>query len=368
RTGIRAVRPTRRLRIRICGPNPAGTIWQVPLLHLQGGQSVRPGYGACRMNPAVGVIVTSYNYGRFLAAALDSVRAQTFTDYEVIIIDDGSTDDTADVARPYLCDPRFRYHRTSHLGQPKAKNTGIRMTSAPLEAFLDADDAWLPTKIERQVALFGADPELGVVYSRRLFSNEQGSELNHEERPLYRGNVLERVFRQSFICFSSSVVRRAVFEDVGLFDESIPLAIDYDLWLRAAIRYRFDYVDEPLVKYRTGHCNLSQRALERIEIAWSIMDRFLAGRGGRQLLKPSVVRRAKAELCCDTAFVLRGSPWTAAVWYVRALRHRPLHYAAWRGLLTFWWPDRMKSLIRKMLGRSDWGALPMGRSGLPTVA
>src|SRR5271165_3580154 len=102
------------------------------------------------MSPAVSIVVATYNYGRFLAGALQSTLAQTYTNFETIIVDDGSEDETEAVAKTFLSDPRIRYHRTPRQGQPKAKNTGIRLSTAPLVAFLDADDLWLPTKLEKQ--------------------------------------------------------------------------------------------------------------------------------------------------------------------------------------------------------------------------
>src|SRR5260370_32287735 len=103
------------------------------------------------MTPAVSVVVATSNYGRFLAGALDSALGQTFRDLEVIVVDDGSTDDTADVVTPYLRDRRVRYERTDHVGQPAAKNIGIRSTRARLIAFLDAADLWFPEKLAKQV-------------------------------------------------------------------------------------------------------------------------------------------------------------------------------------------------------------------------
>jgi glycosyltransferase involved in cell wall biosynthesis len=113
------------------------------------------------MIPAVSVVVATYNYGRYLAGALESVLGQTFRDLEVIVVDDGSIDDTAEVVKPYLRDQRVRYERVDHVGQPAAKNIGIRSARARLIAFLDADDLWLPAKLEKQVALLETNPTLG---------------------------------------------------------------------------------------------------------------------------------------------------------------------------------------------------------------
>ena len=107
-----------------------------------------------RHMPAVSVVIASRNYGRFLAGAVRSVLQQTYPDFELLIIDDGSTDDTPSVARQFFNEPRVRTIRTDGLGQSRAKNLGIQLSSAPLIAFLDGDDEWLPEKLERQLPLF----------------------------------------------------------------------------------------------------------------------------------------------------------------------------------------------------------------------
>jgi glycosyltransferase involved in cell wall biosynthesis len=313
------------------------------------------------MNPAVSVVLATYNYGRYLAGALDSALAQTLSELEIIVIDDGSTDETKEVMAPYLANPRIRYFGTDHGGQPAAKNIGIRLARAPLFAFLDADDLWLPTKLEKQVALFAANPNLGVVYSRRWLMDEQGRPLHFPQPPLPRGNVLEAMFRQNFICFSSAVVRRSVFDQVGLFDTSMALAIDYDLWLRVAQRFPFDYVNEPLVKYRTGHASLSRRTEERLKTAANIMARFLDEYGGRAALTPALIRRAQAETYYEIALAIRNrSRWAALPWYGRALFSAPNFGLAWQGLASLPLPETVRRGLRRALGRPpDWAVRPL---------
>jgi glycosyltransferase involved in cell wall biosynthesis len=300
------------------------------------------------MSPSVSVIIATYNYGRFLAAALDSVLAQTFTDWEAIVVDDGSTDNTAEVVSPYLADPRIRYYRTDHLKQPRAKNAGIRAASGPLVAFLDADDRWMPTKLDRQVALFRTDPELGVAYTRRLLMDEDGVLLPATQSELYRGQVIRQLFKDNFVCFSSSMVRRAVLDRVGLFDERIELAIDYDLWLRIARDYRFDYVDEPLVLYRTGHANLSRRGEERLLIALGIMGRFLEQDSSRELLSRQVIRQSYAETYLHVGQAkARRSMFAALPWHLRSIALRPTYCEAWKELATLFMPQSIRRAVRR---------------------
>jgi glycosyltransferase involved in cell wall biosynthesis len=303
------------------------------------------------MTPAVSVVIATYNYGRFLAGALESVLGQTFPDFEVLVVDDGSTDDTPAVVRPFLRDARVRYYRLPHQKQPRTKNAGIHLARAPLVAFLDADDRWLPSKLEKQVALFRRDPGLGVAYTRRRLIDADGWELEYEQPTLYRGHVLAEMFRTNFVCFSSAVLRRSLLEETGLFDEALELAIDYDLWLRAARRARFDYVDEPIVLYRVGHANLSRRHEERLDAAMRIMRRFLDEHGGRALLPPAVVARAWAETYTSVGRARHGRSALAALpWYARAVAIRPGHLPAWRGLAGLPVPPAWRPRLRRLFG------------------
>jgi glycosyltransferase involved in cell wall biosynthesis len=293
------------------------------------------------MPPAISVVVASRNYGRYLAGAVRSVLDQTFSDFEVVIIDDGSTDDTPEVALRFLADPRVRYLRTDGLGQSRAKNLGVLQARGPLVAFLDGDDEWLPTKLERQLPLF-ADPEVGVVYSGRTLIDPTGRDLPTRPASFARGYIFDTLLVQNPVCFSSVVVRKAVFEAVGLFDPTLPLAIDYDLWLRVARHFAFDFVDEPLVRYRTGHANLSSRITERIAAVLAILRRSLLRRRNAETADPGAQGEAWGSTCRTMGFVSRATePLAAAGWYVRAARHD------WR------WGATLKAIAGGLFGRGS---------------
>lgn len=285
------------------------------------------------MTPTVSVVMAAKNYARFLPTAVGSVVAQTFADWELLVIDDGSTDATPAAVRPFLADGRVRYGRSDRLGQPRAKNLGANLGRGEFVAFLDADDAWLPTKLEKQLALLRANPAVGVCFCRRTLIDEAGNPLPTNDPPAHRGRVLPQVFARNFVCFSSVVVHRQVFDHVGGFDPEWNLAIDYDLWLRAARHYAFDFVDESLVLYRTGHGNLSKRLADRVATAEAIMTRAIhRGLGGE--LPTGVVGEGYASTYRALAYTLRGSePLTAARWYARALaRGGPKRVESARGL------------------------------------
>lgn len=303
--------------------------------------------------PAVSVIVTSYNYGRYVGGALASVRAQTVPDLECIVLDDGSTDDSLAVIEGFLADPRFRLVRQDHCGQPRTKNRGIELARAPYLAFLDADDLWAPDKLERQLARFAARPELGVVFTRRTLIDGEGAPLSCRDRPPPEGRVTNPLFRQNFICFSSAMLRAEVPAHVGRFDERIGLAIDYDFWLRVARHYPFGVVEAPLVAYRVGHVNLSRRQLDRLYVDLLIMRRFERHFDAPAQLDAGTVARAEAETFAHVGVIARGYSRRAALgWFARALRAEPTYRPAWRGLLAAAVPGVARRLARRLRGES----------------
>jgi glycosyltransferase involved in cell wall biosynthesis len=287
------------------------------------------------MTPTVSVIIAARDYGHYLADALHSVQRQTFTEWELVLVDDGSRDHTPQVVRPFLADPRIRYVRSDVLGQTRSKSLAFRLSRAPLIACLDGDDIWLPTKLERQVRLLNAEPNIGVVCTRRFLIDSAGALLRSEHPVFHRGQVFNQVLQDNFVCYSSVMLRREALEHVGVFDNRLELAVDYDLWLRVANHYSFDFIDEPLVKYRTGHANLSRRIVDRITLVLSAMRRCLQRRG-KEATTPAVVQReAWGSTCRTMGFVLRKQqPLQAAVWYLKGAVHDRM------------WRQSLKSALR----------------------
>jgi glycosyltransferase involved in cell wall biosynthesis len=303
--------------------------------------------------PVVSVIVTSYNYGRYVGGALASVRDQTLKDVEVIVVDDGSSDDSLSVIEQFLGDPRFRLAREHHRGQGWTKNRGLELVRAPFVAFLDADDLWRPDKLERQLARFRAEERLGVVCTRRTLIDADGRPLPCADAEPPQGWVVNSMFRQNFVCFSSAMLRAEVPARVGGFDERIGLAVDYEFWLRAARHYPFGLVDAPLASYRVGHVNLSRRQLDRLHVALLIMRRFERLFDAPAQLDARVIARAEAETYAHLGLICRGYSRRAALgWLLRSLWADPTCGPTWRGLMAASVPDRVRRLVRRMRGGS----------------
>lgn len=215
----------------------------------------------------VSVVIPTYNCAPYLPSCLDSVFAQTWRDFEVIVVDDGSTDDTEAALRPWS--EQIRTIRQRNSGVAAARNAGIRMASAPLIAFLDADDVWLPRKLELEVAALTADPGIGLVCSDFSIVGANGTVVDSyfQERGGYEsGKVFARLIRNCFIFTSTVILQRSLLDALGTFDESINYCDDYNMWLRAALRGRVQVVPEVLCTKRERPGNA--RSFENTTACW----------------------------------------------------------------------------------------------------
>lgn len=212
---------------------------------------------SCGSEPRVSVILPTFNRAGLLARSIASVLAQTYNDFELLVMDDASTDDTAAVVRGFV-DRRVRYHQLDrNRGPGAARNAGIRVASGEFVAFQDSDDEWLPDKLERQIAAFaGAPSSVGIVYSDMLMVRENGSVVYHPSPTVVSGRLVDPAtgFYQVYMLgIVPVVVRTKCLQRVGGFDERLPAFEDLELLTRLAQRYDFIHLAEPLVRhYRTG--------------------------------------------------------------------------------------------------------------------
>jgi glycosyltransferase involved in cell wall biosynthesis len=214
------------------------------------------------------VIIPSYNRAKLLARALDSILMQSYPAREIIVIDDGSSDATARLIRENYPEVDYRYQR--HAGVSAARNRGISLASSRWIALLDSDDSWAPGKLEAQAAAIARNPATRLVHTNEIWIRN-GARLPQKRRHRkYGGDIFERCLPLCVISPSAASIRRDVFDDVGLFDESLKACEDYDLWLRICAREPVSLVDEPLVIKFGGHADqLSRRipGLDRYRIA-----------------------------------------------------------------------------------------------------
>jgi glycosyltransferase involved in cell wall biosynthesis len=187
-------------------------------------------------NPLISVVIPTYNYGRFVTFALESVLAQTYRNFEVIVVDDGSTDDTRQRLAPYMDRCRYLYQRNQ--GLSAARNTGIRAAQGELIALLDSDDVWHPRKLEFQAAYMSNHPEVGLLASAGLFNSDGVWPILPEtvEVPAYPVTARQLALHSRFGP-SGVLIRATCFHAVGLFDLDLRSAEDRDMWIRIAISF-----------------------------------------------------------------------------------------------------------------------------------
>lgn len=217
--------------------------------------------------PLVSVIIPTYNRAHLLGRAIESVLAQTFHDYELIVVDDGSIDSTRELLATFhgKLIPLFQTHR----GVSAARNLGIKHSAGELLAFLDSDDEWLPDKLSRQVALFDRTKGSYICHTDEIWLRHGRGVRQKNVHRKQGGRFFDRALERCLISPSSAMISRYLLDRVGWFDEELPAAEDYDLWLRITAFHDVTFVPEPLVIKHGGHDDqLSQTvpAIDRFRI------------------------------------------------------------------------------------------------------
>ncbi len=224
--------------------------------------------------PCVSIILPTYNCAGFLPDSIGSILLQTYDSYEIIVVDDGSTDNTREVLKPFM--QRIQYiHLVKNKGLPAARNTGIRAARGEYLAFIDADDLWLPEKLQTDIAYLNKHPDVGMVYSKHLNVDVNGRALNGgTKKRLPSGNIFTQLFsEQNFIIPSSVVVRREVFNMTGLFDEQLFNCQDWDMWLRIAFFSKIAGINKTLIKYRHNPHSLSKNRDSVLKYQKAVIDK-----------------------------------------------------------------------------------------------
>lgn len=229
------------------------------------------------MQPAVSVIMPTYNRANLLKNSIHSVLSQTFKDFEVIIINNYSNDNTLEVINAFN-DNRIKIINYKNNGIiAKSRNQGLLHSSGKYIAFLDDDDLWFPEKLELQIKYLTSNPEIDIAYSNAMIIDEHGIRkgiLNNPTRAK-SGKIFLELVNDSFVPMLTVLMRKKVFETIGLLNEDLSLraAEDYEYWLRASLKFNFGYIDKPLALYRV-HSGCATMAINRPFLWQRVLQRL----------------------------------------------------------------------------------------------
>ena len=291
-------------------------------------------------SPLISVVTANYNQGQFLQQAIESVIHQDYENLELIVVDDGSTDEaTGPVLEKFSSHPQITIIKQANAGQTVAKNVGLKAAKGDFIGFCDSDNAWIPGKLKSQLEAFRQNPDVGVVYGDIILIDDQGTDLPTAPKQRFSGNITGKLLSDNFVTFNTTLIPHSIIKEVKGFDESLSMGIDYDLWLRISVKYDFLHLNEDLVRYRIWGGQMSHRTGERLDNFFRLMEKFLKN-------NPGCVTKADEARAYTHTYVTRGQ-WHASsgrpsdAWadYRLAFSHRPNDMRLW------------KSGVRLLLGR-----------------
>ncbi|MCL2701827.1 MAG: glycosyltransferase [Phycisphaerae bacterium] len=298
-------------------------------------------------SPNVTVIIPAYNGAAFIKDALASVARQTYQDFEVILVDDGSTDATFEIVSEVAKDwDKLWVIRAEHGGLACARNRALSQANGQWIALLDADDLWLPNKLAKSIAFLESNPPLSVVYHPMNLIRRDGKPFRGRYVRCKTGQVTEPLFHRGFIYDPSVVFHRRVVDTVGPFDQSLPVCVGYEFWLRVSTRFDIGLINEPLALRRCHEDSLtvaSRTCAARVKS--QMLERFYFDRGGRDLIKnPRKALRhlARVHYQAGRLFQADRDFRTAKDYFQKALRTNPIElrtlpFLAWSWLRSLRW-------------------------------
>ncbi len=247
--------------------------------------------------PLISVIIPVYNNAYFIAQALDSVLSQSITDIEVIVVDDGSTDESASIVQSYAVrDQRLKYIHQVNQGVAVSRNTGIKQSSGEFIAFIDGDDVWLPDHLKDLLHVMQGHEEIGLAHANITTISESGEILRTLKRPteLLSGNIFKPLLlRDIFVILSTVMIRRQCCDKVGLFDEALTRlgSEDRDLWLRITFEFKARYVDRIITHYRINSNGLSSNHENMVKGRLYVVEKlFRESKINQQLRRKAISR------------------------------------------------------------------------------
>lgn len=276
--------------------------------------------------PLVSVVIPSYNIEKFIIDALESVKKQTYQNFEVIVVDDGSTDGTKDLIRQFLSDQRFKLIEQKNSGPAAARNLGVCHSKGEFIAFLDGDDEWVPDKLQKQLGMFRSDPTLDIVGTNYSFMEEDGQNMGRDRYVSFPNGFKENpklaLLNGCGISTITVMMRKEYFERVEGFDRTLRYGEDYDLWMKIVQSGgKLAFMMDPLSRRRCRAGSLQHNALLAAETGIRVFGKALARektRVGRKMLKHSLRKTKSAAFSTKAVFDMPEKPISASIKLIKA--------------------------------------------------
>ena len=304
--------------------------------------------------PLVSIIIPSYNMALLAVRAVESVLNQTYQNIEIIVVDDGSADDTRQRLEPFK--DKIRYFYKTNGGVCSARNVGLREAKGEYIGLLDSDDTYMPEKVERCLDFLQKNPDYGFVHTDTYLVDSQGEIIERYDHPKgrYDGWITRRLLMGNFIANPTNFFRRECYDRCGGYEESLFPPGDWDLWLRISRHYKIGYIDAPLSRYSVlSNSCFNDLERTRREEQW-VLDRFFQD---ERRWDGSIKNKAYSEFHLRNAqcyFVKRQEDSCRREFW-DALRRYPLNIKWW-GLLAYWTvaKEPLRLRLRKSILRSEW--------------
>lgn len=288
------------------------------------------------MNPAVSIVMPSYNCRKYIAPAIESVLNQTYDNFEMIIVDDGSTDGTDAIINKYESNKHITVITQPNAGRHNACNNAIRNANGSLIAFCDSDDLLREDKIALQVRAMQEHPEVGLIHTARTAIDENGKSIGHSHARDTGAPAIEvyeatkKLFHHNYICGPTVMIRRECFNEVGYFNETLKQNEDQELYLRISTRYKFGYLNQELYKYRKHGGQITKKRDERELYKEKALRLFMEQ-------YPDAVSKSDLNIAFANIHKSRGheclkldkNPRQARREFYKALSYQPLKPSVW---------------------------------------
>jgi len=244
----------------------------------------------------VSICIPTYNRKEYLKETINSILAQTYKDYEIVVVDDGSTDGTEEMLKEL--DIPVTYYWQQNSGDAAARNKLIELARGKYISFIDSDDLLMPDAIEKMVKIMEAENGEVIVYGSYYRIDDNGKIYGRCKRRLYSGIITRHLFETILVHACGSMFPTRILKESPAFDISLNICSDYDLWLRLSMKHRFIALPEPTFKRRRHSTNLSKASLENCLIEFQVVNRFYHDNGGKELIPKNVAAKVLSRKKC----------------------------------------------------------------------